>query len=113
MADEQGFSVNNFSDLAARQRERNGWGFTKDDLEKYGVLMVTDVRLSWNEDTPVEMRELFAGASHVLHFIAERAIMYQLEHDNLKPTSQLDLFYAQKKGEEEPVLLRQSEWKSL
>src|SRR5271170_6542878 len=110
MPDEPGYSVNDFSDLAARQREKNGWGFTKEDLEKYGVLMLTDVRLIWSEDTPVEMRELFAGASHVMHYIAERAIMNQLEHDNLKPTEQLDLFYGYKK-DEEPVLLRQSGWK--
>lgn len=112
MPDEPGFSVNDFSDLAARQREKNGWGFTKDDLEKYAVLMVTDVRLVWSEDTPVEMRELFAGASLVLHYIAERAVMNQLEHDNLKPTQQLDLMYGKTK-DEEPVLLRQSDWKAI
>ncbi len=106
----QGFSVNDFGDLAKRRRETNGWGFTKDDLEKYHVRMVTDVRLVWSEDTPVEMREKLAGASHVLHYIAEKAIMRQLEHDNLTPTEQLDLFYGQGGEGEPPVLLRQSDW---
>jgi hypothetical protein len=109
MSKGRGFSVNDFGDLAKRQREANGWGFTKDDLAKYHVRMVTDVRLVWSEDTPIKMRKTFAEASHVLHYIAERAIMNQLEHDKLTPTEQLDLFYGQGKGKK-PILLRQSDW---
>jgi hypothetical protein len=105
----EGFTVNDFDALAVEKRERNGWGFTREDLEKYGVLMVTDVRLVWDESTPVEMRKVFAEASHVLHFIAERAVMDQLTHDKLKPTEQLDLLYGDSITGEH-VLLRKSDW---
>ena len=73
--------MNSFDALAVEKRERNGWGFTKEDLERHGVTMVTEVRLIWPEDTPPEMRQVFGEASLVLHYIAERAIMAQLEHD--------------------------------
>jgi hypothetical protein len=109
MDKDQGFSVNSFDALAVEKRERNGWGFTKEDLERHGVTMVTEVRLIWPEDTPPEMRQVFGEASLVLHYIAERAIMAQLEHDGLKPTQRKDLLYAT--GEDgKTVLLRQSDW---
>jgi len=112
MAEEKGFSINDPEHIAGHTRENNGWGFTKEDLEKYGVTMITDIRLTWSEETPPEMRQAFGEATHVLHVIAERAIMAQLEHDKLKPTKKKDLLYTEKEGEP-PILLRESAWKEL
>jgi hypothetical protein len=111
MADKRGFAVNDPEHLAGHSRESNGWGFTREDLEKHGIMMVTDVRLIWSEDTPPEMRKAFSEASHVLHFIAERAVMAQLEHDNLKPTTHAEILYGI--GEDgAPVVLRKSGWRA-
>lgn len=111
MADEKGYAVNDPEHIAGHSRETNGWGFTREDLEKHGVTMTTEVRLAWSEDTPPEMRLVFGEASHVLHFIAENAIMAQLEHDGLKPTRRAEIDYGT--GEDGvPVVLRQSGWEA-
>jgi hypothetical protein len=107
---EKGYSVNTFEDIEAIKREKNGWGFTRDDLERYNVHMVTDVRFTWDESTPPELRKAFAEGSCVLHYIAEKQIMGQLEYSGLKPTSTRDLLY----GDEESgktVLLRDTGWR--
>lgn len=106
----EGFAVNDPDHIARHSRERNGWGFTREDLERHGVVMVTDVRLVWPEGTPPEMRKLFAEASHVLHHIADSAIAAQLEHDRLAPTERMDLLYGLDESGE-TVLLRKSEWR--
>jgi len=117
MAD--GFEVNNFEHFEDaqqpgldRKREANGWGFVQEDLVKHHVHMITDVRFVWDKDTPPELRKAFAEASGVLHYIAETAVMRQLEFDKLKPVETR----AFTTGQEEnggTVILRDSGWEPI
>ena len=113
MAEEQGFTVNDHDHVAQHSRESNGWGFTREDLQRHDVQMVTNVQLVWSEDTPPEMRKVFAEASHVLHYIAEKAIMAQLAHDNLKPTQKREVLFGREEGADQPVVLRSSDWQGI
>ena len=108
----EGFKVNDFSHLEEakrpgleQKREANGWGFTREDLERHSVHMVTEVRLEWDDNTPPELRKAFAEGSHVLHHIAEKAIQRQLDFDGMKPTSQRETFLAHKENGEQVTLV--------
>ena len=104
----EGFKVNDPEHLNETKRETSGWGFVREDLAKFGVHMLTNVHLVWDETTPPEMRKVFAEASHVLHTIAERAINAQLQHDGLTPVEQRDLIVGGTK--EGSTVLRDSGW---
>ena len=117
MATDEGFKINDFEHLEeAKQpglehrREASGWGFVREDLEKYGVHMLTDVRFICGENTPDEMKKVFAEASFVIHHIAEQAVMRQLEYNGLAPTSKRDLLYGIDKTTGEQVTIRDSGW---
>ena len=108
MADDN-FNVNDFDHLRGEQREANGWGFVREDLEKYGVHLVVDVRFAWDKSAPPELRYALGTSSAVLHLIANRAIMAQLEHDGLLPTSTREIMHGNKENGE-AVILRDSGW---
>jgi hypothetical protein len=90
---EEGFAVNDPQHLENRTRETNGWGLTKSDLIRCKAQMVSNVSLTWDPATPPEMRKVLAEAAHVLHEIAERAIMAQLRHDGLLPLEIREILY--------------------
>jgi hypothetical protein len=115
----EGFSINDFDHLEEskqpgleQRREASGWGLVREDLIKYHVHMVTDVRFVWDDNTPPEMRKVFAEASAVVHYIAEQAIMNQLKHDGLLPTEIRSITHGETEGKEE-VLLRDSGWQPI
>lgn len=112
---DEGFKVNDMAHLDAasepgkeHHREANGWGLVREDLKKYGVHMLVNVGFIWDESTPPEMRKVFAEVNHVLHLIAENAIMTQLAHDGLSPTQSRDLLYGHTNTE--TMTLRDSGW---
>ena len=74
--------------------------------------MVTDVHFIWGDTTPPEMRKVFAEASAVIHYIAERAIHDQLRHDGLMPT-EIRTVVSGEKDNGEQVTLRDSDWKLI
>ena len=108
----EGFRVNDFEHLdEAKQegldqrRERSGWGLVREDH----AMLLTDVRIVYDDDTPPEMRRLFAEASAVLHHIAEKAVMDQLKHDGLSPVERLDMVTGLD-GNGKQVVVRASGW---
>ena len=108
-----GFRVNDFDHLEEAQQEgldrRSGWGFTRRDLTDHHVTLLTDVRLVYGDDVPPEMRRVLAEASHVLHHIAEKAVMDQLRADGLTPVERKDILYG-RAPDGEDVVIRASGW---
>ncbi len=117
MSEEKGFSVNNFNHLEAAKepglearREAGGWGIVREDLIKHHAHMLTDVRFIVPEDTPPEMKKRFLEASHVIHHIAEQAVMNQLKWDGLAPVETRDIVYGVKDTGEQ-ITFRDSGWR--
>lgn len=120
MPEEKGFSVNNFDHLEAakepgleHRREASGWGIVREDLIKHHVHLLTDVRFIFPDDTPDDMKRRFFEASHVIHHIAEQAVMNQLKWDGLAPVETRDLLYGVDKTTGEQVTIRDSGWRPV